>query len=415
VGDDEGGTAADHCFEAPVSAPAAFDTAAALALCHGTIIRFPTLGEARAAAEAASAGGDQIVVVQYFDADILDRVPPEGDVEAEDAFGITLAAIHSVNEFRGDDGSIPERDDENGDWCNLISATSAANDYVTRIECTRVVAPRLEVRKTAEDAVVPAGGQVRFRLEVGNLGSADLLDATLGDTLDPAFLSPADGDPGLVRVESLCAGCAVSFSADSSGLILTIPQVPPTDADGDGSFDDDEGFLAADLVVRTPLAAGQFCNRVTAVAGGLHDADLSCVVTDLRFELDVTNDDGRIEGGAFTDVETFQAGDTVAYRTSVINRSATPVTGLSVRWELAPETGIVQLDRVLAADPEQVTCDTGADACSLSLDVLPPEGSVSLDYLALAAFPGNDVNRITVDAPGLVRPIVNEEPTTVEP
>ncbi len=415
LNDDDGGTATDFCVAAPVPPPAAFATPPSCNTGSQTTAneQLATIAEARARAQQLSAEGHQVLVVEYFDAELLSRTPPEGELEAEDSFGITVEAVHSVNEFRLPGGALPERGDENGEWCNRITATSAENDFVTRESCTRVVEPLLEVRKTAADALLPAGGQTRFRIEIGNAGSADLQDVTVADTLDAAFFSPATGDPGLVRLEGLCGGCAVTFSADSSAFDVAVPLVPPTDADADGRFGDTEGFVVVEVVTRTPLAAGPFCNRVTAgAADGQADTDLACVVADLRVELDVANDDGKIEGGAFTDVETFAVGDTVAYRTRITNRSAVPATGLSVRWELAPETGILQLVRVLLAEPAGVTCDAGADACVLTVSILPG-ASVELDYLALAGFSGTDVNRISIAADGLPATIVNEEPTTI--
>lgn len=321
-----------------------------------------------------------------------------------------------MNEFRLPGGALPARADENGEWCNIVTATSAANDFVTRESCTRVVEPLLEVRKTALDARVPGGGQTRFRIELANLGSADLPGVTVADTLDPAFQSPPTGDPGLVRVESLCAGCSVTFGADSSVVAFAVPAVPPTDSNANGVFDDGEGLTVGDLVVRAPLATGPFCNRVAAqAADGQRDADLACVVGDLSVELDIANDDGTLAGGAFADVEAFVVGDTVAYRTRITNRSSAAATGVRVRWELAPETGSLQLVSVLAGDPPGAACDPGADVCLQELGSLEPSASIVLDYLALAAFQGSDVNRITVSADQFAMPIVNEEPTTVGP
>jgi hypothetical protein len=418
LGDDDGGTATDLCVEAPSSLPPAFATPG---LC-GTgsqptaTERLGSIAEARARAQALSADGHQVVVVQYFDAELLNRTPPEGDLEAEDSFGITVEAIHSVNEFRLPGGALPQRGDENGEWCNRITATSAEGDFVTRESCTRVVEAVLEVRKTAADALLPAGGQTAFRIDIGNAGSTDLRDLTVADTLDAAFFSPSDGDPGLVRLEGLCAGCAVTFNADSTVFSVTVPVVPPTDLDGDGRLGDAEGFAVVDAVTRVPMAAGPFCNRATAaVPQGATDTDLACVVADPRVELDVVNDDGKIVGGAFTDVETFAVGDSVAFQTRITNRSSVPATGVAVRWELAPASGIVQLARVLRADPPGVGCDVGTDACVLALDQLAPGASVALDYLGVAAFPGTNVNRMTILADGLPAPIVNEEPTTVAP
>jgi hypothetical protein len=417
LANDAGGTAVDVCFVAPApDLPPVFDAPHAAALCGDGTTGFASVAEARAAAEAASAAGDQIVMVEYFDAEILSRTPPEGDLEAEDSFVVSLEAVHSVNEFRLPGGALPARAEENGEWCNIVTATSAANDFVMRERCTRVVEPLLEVRKTALDARVPGGAQTRFRIELANLGSADLPGVTVVDTLDAAFQSPPTGDPGLVRVESLCAGCSVTFSADSSIVAFAVPVVSSTDANGNGVFDNGEGLTVGDLVVRAPLATGPFCNRVTAEStDGQRDTDLACVVGDLSVELDLANDDGILAGGAFADVEAFVVGDTVAYRTRITNRSSAAATGVRVRWELAPETGSLQLLGVLAGDPPGAACDAGSDVCLQEVGSLEPGASIVLDYLTLAAFTGSDVNRVTVSTDQLAVPIVNEEPTTVGP
>lgn len=418
-GDDAGGTETDVCFQAPATGfPDAFATPEAGALCGGSFLDFPTIDEARAAAENASAAGDQVVAVEYFDADILLRTPPGGELEAEDSFEITVEAIHSVNELRLDDGSIPEPGEENGQWCNIVTATSAENDFVVKTACTRVVEALLQVRKTAADALVPAGGQTAFLIEIGNEGSEELSAVTVSDTLDDGFLDPATGDPGVVRVEGLCAGCAVAFNADSTIVTVAVPVVPATDADRDGIFDDDEGLAVATVVVRAPLRRAQLCNRVTAVDGaGRRDSDLACVLTELSIELDIVNRDGLIVNGAFTDVETFETGDTVAYRTRITNRSAVAATDVRVRWEIAPEFGILALlpGSLAPADPPSITCDAVSGACSVTLASFAPGASIELGYSTLARLSGEDVNRITLQAAELSRPVVNEEPTTVNP
>jgi uncharacterized repeat protein (TIGR01451 family) len=414
--DDEGGTATDVCFRAPVPGfPAAFTTARSTALCGGIFQEFPTIAAARAAAEQASAAGDQVVVVEYFDADILDRTPVAGDVEAEDAFEITVQAIHSVNEFRLASGAIPGPQDENGQWCNIITAISAENDFVIRKACTRVVEGLLEVRKTASDALVTAGSQTEFRVQIGNAGSASLRDLVVSDSLDAGFLNPPTGDPGLVMAEDLCTGCAISFNADSTVLRIAVPAVPLTDLDGDGLLDDAEGFDVVNLVVRTPLAGGTFCNRVTAADGaGRSDADLACVVTQVEIELDVLNEDGlRSPAGDFVDAESFQPGDSVVYRTRVTNRSAVAATNVRVLWQVAPDTGSLRFAHVLLAEPAGIACSASSNTCSATLPVLAPGASVALDFLAVAERPGVDVNRITLRADQLTLPVVNEEPTAI--
>jgi uncharacterized repeat protein (TIGR01451 family) len=434
LGDDEPGATTDVCFEAPVPGfPTAFVRPAGSTPVPGNapvstvpafgsascpmVTTFPTIAQARAAAEQTSRDGNQVVVVEYFDPELLARTPPSGPIEAEDAFEITVEAIHSVNEFRLDGGAIPERGQENGEWCNIITATSAENDFVVKRSCCRVVEALLEVRKTATDAVVPAGGQTEFLLQIGNNGSDALANVIVADTLDGRFLVPPTGDPGLVRIQNLCAGCDVTFNADSTIVRIVVPAVPPTDADRDGVFDDAEGFNVGTLVVRTPLAAGTFCNRVTVGDNaGRRDADLSCVTTTVDVEFDILNDDGlRTPAGEFQDVETFRVGDSVEFRTAITNRSPVPATNVAVSWQLAPEFRILRFERILTRDPVGITCSATAGTCSLTSESLAPGASIVLNYLTFALSSGDDVNRVTLRAAELVRAIVNEEPTTVNP
>ncbi|MBA2564568.1 MAG: carboxypeptidase regulatory-like domain-containing protein [Gemmatimonadetes bacterium] len=410
--DDGPGVTTDVCFEAPDPVPTAFVTPA---LCP-TVTAFATIDEARTAAEEASAGGDQVVIVEYFDENVLARTQPGGDVEAEDSFEITLEAFQSINAFRIG-GALPVAGDPNFAFCNIATVTSAENDFAADSVCTTPLEALLEVRKTVDDAIVPAGDQVEFLIEIGNNGSDDLTNVTVSDTFDVGL--------EFVMIESLCEGCtADSTAVDTTGaarsiITFTVPVVPPTDDNANGIFDDGEGFVVANLVLRTPLAQGQFCNRVTVSAvfgdNDLTDTDLACVLTQVEIEFDIVNDDGLIVGGAFTDVETFQVGDTVAYQTIITNRSNVAASNVSVLWEIAPEFGILDFLATSLEDPTDISCSTASDTCSVTVATLAPSASISLNYTTLAVLQGNDVNRITLNANELSLPVVNEEPTTVNP
>jgi uncharacterized repeat protein (TIGR01451 family) len=422
VGDDEPGTTTDVCLEAPTPLPVAFPTPA---LCPA-VLPFATIADARAAAEDASqTSGDQVVIVEYYDVDILARTDPGGPIEAEDSFEITVEAIHSVNEFGP---PIPAREDENGEWCNIATVTSAENDFAADSVCTRVVEALLEVRKTATDALVPAGGETSFTVEIANNGSEDLVNLTVADTLDAAFLGLNDtvNQPGLVLVDFAGADCpdeaTCPFTVDTTDagqtvITFTVPSVPPTDDNGNGVFDDDEGFLVATIQVRTPLAGGTFCNRVTVSdEDGRSDTDLACVVTQVEIEFDITNEDGIINpSGDFENVETFEVGDTIQYRTTITNRSDVAATNVQVLWEIAPDSGIIEFLEITLEDPADISCSTTTDTCSVTVASLAPDESIALNYNTLANFTGNDVNRITLEANELSLPVVNEEPTTVNP
>jgi uncharacterized repeat protein (TIGR01451 family) len=384
------------------------------------VLAFPSIADARTAAEEASGDGDQVVIVEYFDATLLSRTDPGGDIEAEDSFEITVAAFQSVNNFRIG-GAIPARDEENGEWCNIATVTSGENDFAADSVCTRAVEALLEIRKTATDALVPAGDQTSFTLEIGNNGSADLTNVTVSDTLDSELT--------LTQILDLCAGCAVdstSTNVDADGnriVTFTIPAIPSTDVNDNGVFDDTEGFFVAEMVVITPLAGGTFCNRATAADDlGNSDTDLACVVTLVEIEFDIDNVDGLNVGGAFTDVETFEVGDTVVYHTLITNRSLVAATNVEVTWNIAANNGILKLlsSTPDLEDPTSITCSTGggptgSGQCSVTVATLAPSASIALNYSTLAQFSGNDVNQIILDANELSNSVLNEEPTTVNP
>jgi uncharacterized repeat protein (TIGR01451 family) len=326
-----------------------------------------------------------------------------------------------VNEFRLG-GAIPVRGlDPNGEWCNIATVTSGENDFAADTVCTRVVEALLEIRKTATDALVPAGDQTSFTLEIGNNGSDDLVNVVVSDTLDSEL--------ELTQILGLCTGCTIdttSTNVDLSGnriITITIPDVPSTDVNDNGIFDDSEGFFVAEMVVVTPLAQGTFCNRATAADDlGNSDTDLACVVTQVEIEFDIQNADGLIVGGAFTDVETFTVGDTVAYQTLITNRSAVAATNVQVLWNIAANNGLLKLlsSTPDLADPATITCSTGggptgSGQCSVTVASLAPNASIALNYRTLAQFTGNDVNQIILDANELSNSVLNEEPTTVNP
>jgi uncharacterized repeat protein (TIGR01451 family) len=302
--------------------------------------------------------------------------------------------------------------------------TSAENDFAADTVCTRVVEALLEIRKTTQDALVPAGDETAFTLELGNNGSDNLVNVTISDTLD------AELELTQVNLSADCATCTfdtTSTNVDTDGnriITFTVPLVPPTDLNDNGLFDDFEGFPVAQLVVRTPLLEGTFCNRATASDElGNSDTDLACVVTQVEIEFDVDNVDGLLVSGAFTDVETFAVGDTVQYQTLITNRSDFTATNVSVVWDIAANNGLLKLlapAPLTGSDPPTIVCSTvggptGSGQCSVLVAALPPLGAIRLNYNTLATFTGNDVNRITLDANELSNPVVNEEPTTVNP
>ena len=392
---------------------------------------------ALAQANAAEASSDQIVFIQYYDELILARTAVGGGVESEDSVEITLRATPSLYTA----GLTPPATRVPGTWCNIATVTDGplnrgnrgttpptqpiAQSFDADTLCHEVREALLDIRKTAIDAVITAGDSARFRVEVANLGSANLTNVVIRDTLDVGLLfagpPPRRVGSGDVRINAAnCPGCTVVINADSITFTLTIPTLTP------GGFR--EVFT---LVVPATTTPGTFCNRVTARAsrpsGELVETDIACItVLPGAVEFDVSNEDGfRDAAGVFQSAkEVFRVGDGSAarpneliYQVIITNRSATfTATNVVVRDFVAPNSGIIEFREVIAGFPTRGTVSGTSNAgFTWNIGTLGPGQSAEIQFRAEALRPGDDVNRVELTADQISGSRRDEEPTTVVP
>jgi len=389
------------------------------------IVDVGTVEQARQAAISASNSGDQVVYIQWFDDQILGRTQVGGGIQSEDSVEVFLRATASLY----DGISLPDT------WCNIATVTDGpnnlTNDFLTQsfdadTLCHEVREALLDVRKTAQDAVLSAGTQAVFDVEIANLGSATLTNVVIHDTLDAAFLDVEEAD--IVVNTALFPSATVSvidghhFSVNLGDLAPT-PGTPAATCKGLG-----DGFcLAYTVSVTTPDLAGVFCNRVTArgtnAAGTLIETDISCVTTTIAIELDVANEDGFLDGsGTFQSAkDIFHVGDgsaaepdSLVYEVQVTNQSGFTATGVRIVDLVAPNTGIIEWRETLFVSQGTVS---GASTAGFTWNIgtLAPNTGATLRFRAEAVRTGDDVNRASLTADQLTGVKVDEEPTTVSP
>jgi len=422
--DDEGGNAINECIRGDDG------TTVGLAYvepaeCLGIVTPAGTITSARTAAESASSSGDQVVWIQWFDDSILGRQQPGGGIETEDTVEVTLTADESnINGGLGYGSEVP------GEWCNIATVTDgpgnlddsplATQSLDADTLCHEVVEALLDVRKTTQDAIISAGAQAAFDVEIANNGSATLSNTAIVDTLDQSLF---DATPGFDATNIVLATGFTGATVTVNGRIFTVDigNLAPT-----SGFD-----LVYTVLVNTPGSTdGVFCNRVTATgstpAGPLTAQDIACVTTTTTIELDVNNDDGELDaGGAFQSAkESFAVGESIIYRIEVINQSLFTATGVSVFDEIAPNTGAIACTGLLATSPEggganPSTGTVGGGDCAAAtftwtIGDMPANTNAVLFFAADAnAAQSNVGNRVSLTADQLTGTIVNEEPTTV--
>jgi uncharacterized repeat protein (TIGR01451 family) len=428
---DEPGDVVNECI---VGRQAGNANAAAYVLpeiCTGALItEAGTVAQARAAAETASRGtgdgNDQIVFIQYYDEEILARTAVGGGIQSEDSVEITLSARPSI--YTG--VTLPVT------TCNIATVTDGPANRGTAATgtpaipqsfdadtlCHEVREALLDIRKTTLDAVITAGDSARFRVEVANLGSANLTNVVIRDTVDAALFAPGrklqseDIRPNATN----CVGCTVTINADSLTFSVTIPTLTP------GGFR--EVFL---LVIPATVTPGTFCNRVTATAvtpsGTLVETDIACIqVLPGAIELDLSNEDGfRDAAGVFQSAkEVFRVGDggtgrenELVYQVVVTNRSTVfAATNVVITDVVAPNSDIIEFRAVITGFPTRGTVSgTSADGFTWTIGTLGPGESAEIQFRAEALLPGDDVNRADLTADQLTGARRDEEPTTVVP
>lgn len=384
--------------------------------CTGITTDVGSVENARAAAISASVtGGHQIVWIQWFD----DRIVR--GAESEDSVEIFLTAPTG---FYGVGG----RPNVPGTWCNIATVTDGLLNRTSDNQfesfdadtlCHRVIQALLDIRKTANDAVVAAGDTTSFTVEVSNGGSAALSNVVIADTLDAAF---GDIDADSISLSTNFTGqvkSSVTTLADGRQVFtVTIPTLPANTT-----------FRASFTVkVRTPPVAGVFCNRVTVratTAGGqsLVETDLACVTTTVAIELDLSNEDGFVDaGGQFqTAKEIFKVGETgndFVYQVTVTNQSPNlTATNVRIVNTAAPNTGIFTCVAIRSVTQGSTTGCTvaGTTTFTWTIGSLAPGATARLEFTARAENDGNDVNRAVLTADQLTGTKTDEEPTTITP
>ncbi|MEJ2152118.1 MAG: carboxypeptidase regulatory-like domain-containing protein, partial [Gemmatimonadota bacterium] len=295
--DDEGGDTINECIRGDDGTTVGNAYVEPAPCSVAVITDAGTISSARTAAESASASGDQVVWIQWFDDEILGRQQPGGGIETEDTVEVTLTADESnINGGSGYGDEVP------GVWCNIATATdgpdnldgTATQSLAADTLCHEVVEALLDVRKTTQDAIISAGAQAAFDVEIENNGSATLANTVIVDTLDQSLF---DATPGFNEDNIVLDDDYSDATVTVNGRIFTVDigDLAPT-----SGFD-----LVYTVLVNTPGSTdGVFCNRVTASgttpAGTLSAQDIACVTTTTTIELDVSNDDGELDaGGAF--------------------------------------------------------------------------------------------------------------------
>lgn len=404
--------------------------------CHlapSPIVEAGSVDDARDEAIDASGDGDQVVWIQWFDQEVLARTEVGGGVQSEDSVEVFLFADSELYNA-ADADEEDEFDDHNdipGTWCNIATVTDGPNNEGTegddatstdaedlRIQsfdadtlCHEVVEGLLDIRKTVEDAVIVAGSNAIWTVEVENGGSATLNDVVIADTVDQDLLARDLEEGDIVVDEDNFPGATVTITG-SNTFEVALGDLDPT------------GFIEAYTVsVPTVGQDGTFCNRVTVTgetgAGDeLTETDISCVTLSVSIEMDVSNEDGFIDdGGQFvSDKEIFvvgESGDDFVYRIQVTNQSTFTATNVEVEDEVAPNSGIFIFEAIIGTPTHGTVSGESDSGFFWDIGDLGPGEVAQLDFSAIAERTGNDVNRVKLTADQLTGVQTDEEPTTI--
>ena len=399
--------------------------------CIGITTDVGSVEQARTAAISASNSGDQVVFIQWFDEEILGRTEVGGGIQSEDTVEVFLRATASLYTGR----SLPST------TCNIATVTDGAfftdnnltEDLLTQsfdadTLCHEVREALLDVRKTARDAVLSAGTQATWDVEVANRGTATLTNVVIHDTLDAA-LGAVDASDIVVNT-ALFPSATVAIDAGGHTFSVNLGSLAPTAGIASATCKGLGGLsfcLAYTVTVDLPATAGVFCNRVTArgtnAAGTLIETDISCVTTTIAIELDISNEDGFLDGSG-----TFQSGkdifhvgdgsaaepDSLVYEVQVFNQSGFTATGVRIVDLVAPNTGIIEWRQTLFVSQGTVSGASNA-GFTWNIGTLAPNTGATLRFRAEAVRTGDDVNRASLTADQLTGVKVDEEPTTVSP
>ncbi len=250
--------------------------------------------------------------------------------------------------------------------CNVIRADANLFSNSTSQACVRVTGPDLQIVKTASPTNPAPGGTVTYTLTVTNNGTLpalgvqiidDLDDSTSGTDLIPACVSsianvtPQDGG-------STAAGNVVSWPAAdlAAGASRTVHLT---------------------VTIRPDLLLSTSCRNV-AVASGTNvtsdndDADVS-VQASVDFDKEVTNDNGGVD-----DPDVFELGDTVNYRLTIRNNTATALANLTTRDSIPEEEE--DLRDVIATSGAVNNTELNNDRLEVNSIAVAGNGTTTVDY-----------------------------------
>jgi uncharacterized repeat protein (TIGR01451 family) len=419
-GDDESGNDIDHCVRGDQggASNAIVEPMPCMSVSiedEGTISGARSHAEQDASldddSDSLTGTDDAVIWIQWFDFEILARTAVGGGIQSEDSVEVTLFA----------DPTLYSSSDLPGTWCNIATVIDGPWTAMTDKEpesfaadtlCHEVTESLLDVRKTADDAIIQALTDASWVVEIKNDGSATLTNVVVHDTLDSSLF-----DGGTVSCDDHVdvtvseVGAVTCSETGDYSFAVTIGDLAPTD------WKD-----VYRVEVPTPSVAGVFCNRITATgenpAGTLTEQDISCIQTTVALELDIEKEDGFLDAqDVFSSAKEIftvgESGDQFAYRIVVTNQSLSfTATGVSVVDTASPNVDIFDLDVNSCAD-ESGAVPNGANGFTWTIGSMPPQTVEVLTCTATAKRAGDDVNRVELFADQITVPVTNEETTTI--
>lgn len=266
------------------------------------------------------------------------------------------------------------------------------------------------------------GDLVGFEVDVQNLSDAPIQGVVVHDTLSPAesFARPLESSDVIVDRERF-PDAVVTVGPDGFSFSVSLGGLPPT------AEASEDGFVRA-YSVSLPASSlrGTRCNRIVGFDGdGAPFGEATgCVTETLAIQLDVVNEDGvlRPDGSFDATVETFHVGDGgderpdgLVYRIEIRNGSCPTFSDARVVARLDP-AGVVAYRGPLEGYPTAGTVTESSDERVVwDIGDLEFDAPVELLIRAEALAAGAAVHRIELSIAELSGPVIDEEPTVVEP
>jgi len=206
--------------------------------------------------------------------------------------------------------------------------------------------------------------------------------------------------------------------------------------------DPEDGPLAGSSLVWTSSRQGQIGTGSSFTRGDLDDGIHSIALTAVdsrgatgsaltvitiegqsspRISLGLSNEDGFLDAsgvfqsarGAFLvdDGEGARA-DSLVYELQVVNESEITATGITVRNDVDPSTGIIRWRQTLFTSQGNVV-NASDNGFTWNIGTLGPRVGATLRFRAHALRSGNSVNRASLSADNLSLTIVNEQLTSI--